>query len=93
MLGWKVERALWCTYKKLGSGISFERDYQSQLSKLVMNIPIIERNSKEKKEEGKKTSQNFKKKDETDLITLAFMSIIDERTMRIPSYWSLAADC
>ena len=41
-------KGLWSTYKKLGFGISFEKDFQSQLFKLVMNIPIIERNSKEK---------------------------------------------
>ena len=57
-----VERALWSTYKKLGSGISFEKDFQSQLSKLVMNIPIIERNSKEKKEEEKKPVRILRKK-------------------------------
>ena len=83
------------------SGVESEKDFQSQLSKLIMTVPVSDNVSKENKEKGKnkdlsEVKENGKahvtKKEETLKhypLTLDFMKTIDGRTTRIPNFGSL----
>jgi len=83
------------------AGAKSDKDFQSQLSKLIMTVPISENNSKENKGNSEKkieskVKENGKalgtKKEETIKnypLSIDFMRTIDGRTTRIPNYGSL----
>jgi len=83
------------------SGAESEKDFQSQLSKLIMTVPVSNNTSNENKGKDKnkdvskvkETSKSVVTKKDTTVknypLTLDFMKTIDGRTTRIPNYGSL----
>ena len=83
------------------SGEESEKDFQSQLSKLIMTLPVSDESSKDSqgndkdedvsniKENGKAFVKNKEATVKHYPLTLDFMKTIDGRTTRIPNYGSL----
>ena len=59
--------------------VSGSKDFESRLSKLVMNVPFCGKDPKKIVDEASKEYP----------VTLDFMKIVDSRTTRIPNFGSL----
>ena len=85
-------------YNDLKAGFEDDKDFQSQLSKLVMTVPYSEKDTNisqpktvEKEAEAEDSNEaEIEKSKKNYPLTLDYMKAIDVRTTKIPNYGSLA---
>ena len=87
-------------YQELAAGFDDDKEFQTQISKLVMSVPFSDKPANVDKQKENGDSSNGKEKEEEIVVeeavinknyplTLDYMKAIDARTTKIPNYGSL----